>query len=318
MPGDEKPTHAAPVAIVVTGPTAVGKTSVAIGLARALDAEIISMDSRLVFRGLDIGTDKPALEERVGTPHHLIDVADPGDRFTAADFTERCRALIGEISARGRTPILAGGTLLYLAALTKGFDFRGVDRSEEIRTRLEAEADERGTAAMRRELALANPAAAAKIHPNDRYRILRALEVSRVAGTPLAGENPPPPPLRLLTVALHRPREILYAAINKRAEWMYNNGLIEETEKVLREHPCSRELLENVIGYAQALGVLEGRISKLEAMEETRKRTRHFARRQMIWLRRVENATWVSLSGETADTVRDLASFIKGGQGAPA
>lgn len=304
-------------AVVIAGPTAVGKTGISIPVAKALGAEIISMDSRLVYRGLDIGTDKPGEEERGGVPHHLIDVAAPGERFTVADFTRECREAMAEISRRGRLPLIVGGTFLYLNALRKGFNFCDTDRDPEVRKELEEEAGERGTEAMHGELAAMDPESAGRIHPNDRYRILRALEVLRATGTPpsagrkAAVDNRQPPP-RLLVTALYLPRNILCERINKRVDSMYNRKLIGETEKILKESSQARELLSNVIGYAQALRVLEGRTTLEEAIEETKKETRHFARRQMVWLRGMEDVTWVNTQGKSAaETASELADYIK-------
>ncbi|MFH1538675.1 MAG: tRNA (adenosine(37)-N6)-dimethylallyltransferase MiaA [bacterium] len=301
--------------VVIAGTTAVGKTGISIPVAKALDAEIISMDSRLVYRGLDIGTDKPGEKERGGVPHHLIDVAGPGERFTVADFTAGCREAGASIRGRGKLPLIVGGTFLYLNALMKGFNFCGTDRDPGVRGELEAEADERGTEAMHAELAAMDPESAGRIHPNDRYRILRALEVLRITGTPPSASREKAegePPLKLLVIALYLPRNILYERINKRVDNMYNRGLIKETEGILKERPQARSFLSNVIGYAQALHVIEGLKTLEEATEETKKETRHFARRQMTWLRAMDGITWVNLNGKpAADTATELADYIR-------
>jgi tRNA dimethylallyltransferase len=297
-------------AIVLTGPTAVGKTDLSLALAHALDAEIISLDSRPVYRGMDLGTAKPTHEERESVPHHMIDILDPGERFTVADFIDRSVRYVRDIRARGRAPLFVGGTCMYLNALLNGYAFADMDMDPGVREDLEQRADTLGAPALHEELRAEDPEAAARIHPNDRQRIVRALEVFLSTGETLTKRNRRtalqdvrPPELRRLRVfGLCRPREILYERINKRATLMYNNGLIAETRTVLERRPDAEFFLQHVIGYAEALGTLRGELSQIEAERETAKATRSFARRQIIWFRRMRGITWLNRETVSAQT----------------
>lgn len=301
-------------AVVVTGPTAVGKTDLCLDLARALGAEIICLDSRTLYRGMDIGTAKPAPDERAAVPHHLLDVADPGERFTAADFLDRAAECARDIRGRGALPLFAGGTCMYLNALLNGFSFADLDIEPEVRADLERRADVLGAPALHAELAAADPEAAARIHPNDRRRIVRALEVFLATGQTLTGRNrraaagdSRPANLRRLRVfGLCRPREILHQRINKRAELMYNKGLVAETRSLLARHPEAAPFLQGVIGYADALKVLSGDMSQSQAETQTAQATRSFARRQIIWFRRLRRISWLNRETVSANTAVSL------------
>ena len=301
-------------ALILTGPTGVGKSHLAIQIADHIPAEIISMDSRLVYRRMDIGTDKPTREERLNVPHHLIDIVDPGERFTVADFSTSCQRLVEEIRGRGRFPVIVGGTCMYLHALREGYNFCGADSDAAHRRQLASELKEKGSPAMHSKLQQIDPAAANKIHPNDEYRILRAMEIYHLTGSPPSklrnqeGEITKPR-FRYLTVALFMLRKILYEKINKRVDTIYNMGLINETEELMGNFPEAVDWLSGVIGYSQAKGVIEGKKSKEEAIDETKKETRHFARRQMIWFRRLRDIVWIYADGKGgADMLCEIRS----------
>ena len=299
-------------AIVLTGPTAVGKTELSLGLARALNAEIISLDSRLVYRGMDIGTAKPTAQEQARTPHHLIDVTDPGARFTVSDYIRQAADMCADITARGRTPLFVGGTLMYLNAMIKGFAFGELDQDPDVRNELEQRAAKTGAPALHQELEKVDPVSAGRIHPNDARRIVRALEIYRVTGQTMTERNRDAKrenPFRNITIfGLCRDRDFLNKIINERTMIIYNKGLIEETRRVLEQWPAAEPFLTEVIGYADALRVIEGEYSREQAIEATQKATRAFAKRQFTWFRRMRGVTWLNL--DLMDTDAGMA-FVR-------
>jgi tRNA dimethylallyltransferase len=291
---------------VICGATASGKTELGIMLAENVGGEIVSMDSRQIYRGMDVGTAKPTAEEQARARHHLIDVADPGERYTAADFVAGARTAIRDIIARDRIPIIVGGTPFYLSALLGGFEFCGVDSDPDYRERLREEAGREGTAALHARLAAADPAAAERIHTNDLFRIVRALEILKVAGVPPSslraqGAAPADSEFGYRVFCLYTPRKILYERINKRVEFMYNRGLIGETKSVLETFPSARGFLTKTIGYAQSLDFIEGLLDLDGAADETRKQTRRFAKRQLTWLRALSGAVWLNTDAGEGD-----------------
>jgi tRNA dimethylallyltransferase len=299
---------------VICGPTASGKTSLGIALAEHIGGEIISMDSRQIFRRLDIGTAKPAADELARVPHHLIDIVEPGERFTVADFVTRAHDTIRDINSRGKRPVIVGGTPLYLSALLGDFDFCEVDSDPEYRDALKEEAARLGSGVLHERLRAADPESAVKIHANNIFRIIRALEILHVTGEP-------PSRLRTQSVAsparseitglsfrvfcLYLPREKLYNIINKRTVVMYNMGLAGEIRSVIEDNLPVREFLKKIIGYAECLTYLDGEVTLEHAVAETQKRTRRFAKRQMTWLRALEGVTWLS-AGDMDAAVRFL------------
>jgi len=292
---------------VICGPTASGKTKLGIALAERAGGEIISMDSRQIYKRLDIGTAKPAAGELARVPHHLIDIVEPGERFTVADFVARAHECIRDIAARGRRPVIVGGSPFYLSALLGDFDFCEVDADPEYRDALNDEAARRGSGVLHERLRAADPAAAGKIHANDLFRIVRALEILHVTGEPpsrfrtqsvSAPGRAPDSGISFRVFCLYVPRKILYDGINKRAVIMYNMGLADEIRSVLAGNPSAREFLKKIIGYGECLSYLDGETTLEQAVAETRKRTRRFAKRQLTWLRALEGATWLNAGAE--------------------
>jgi tRNA dimethylallyltransferase len=284
-----------PPAICLMGPTASGKTRLAIDLALALDGEIISVDSALVYRGMDIGTAKPDLAERRGVPHHLIDILDPAEAYSTGRFRAEALDLMQGITARGRLPILAGGTMLYFNALCHGIsDLPEAD--PEVRRQLDAEATERGWAALHAELAQVDPAAAARIHPNDPQRIHRALEVYRLTGVSLtalcAATQAPPPPFDLVKlVVAPADRPALHERIRLRFLEMLERGLVEEVERLRQRGDLNPGLPSiRAVGYRQVWAYLAGEYGYEAMVERAVIATRQFAKRQFTWLRREEDA----------------------------
>lgn len=297
--------------VVLTGPTAVGKTELSLLLAESLGAEIVSLDSRLVYRGLDVGTAKPTADERARVPHHLIDIADPGERFTVSDYMERAGRAAADIRARGRVPLFVGGTCMYLTAMLRGYALGGLDHDEGVRAALQRRIDTEGAAALHAELAAADPESAARIHPNNVRRVIRALEVLAVTGCSMSERNSETPATpaeflgRTAVFGLARQRNNLKEKINERTDIMYNKGLMDETRRVLESRRDAGVFLAGVIGYAEAARCVAEDITEHEAREITKRNTRAFAKRQLTWFRGMRDVVWLNL--DLIDTDAALA-----------
>jgi len=277
---------AAPL-VAVVGPTAAGKSALALKLARARSGEIVSCDSLQVYRGLDIGSAKPTPSERAEVRHHLVDVADPGEPFSAAAYARLARAALVDVAARGRLAVVAGGTGLYLRALLQGL-FEGPSRDEALRRRLEGLAERFGDARLHRLLARVDPEAAVRIRARDRVRVVRALEVYHLTGRPISeGQRGGAAPLRGfrgLVVGLDPDRAALREAVQARTREMLARGLIEEARGLVERHgPHLRPL--GSIGYRQAVAVVRGEMSPEEAEASIVTETMRFAKRQRTWFR---------------------------------
>jgi tRNA dimethylallyltransferase len=284
-----------PPLLVVAGPTASGKTALAVALAERLGGEVVSADSQQLYRGLDVGTAKPTAAERAAVPHHLLDVVAPGEGMDAARFVALADAAIADIAARRRVPIVAGGTGLYVRALLHGVvDAPGRDPA--LRARLEEEAARLGRPALHARLAAVDPDAAARIRPNDLVRVVRALEIA--AGGRTQTElfaahrfQADRYPARIL--ALDLPREVLHARIDRRVTAMFAGGLLDEV-RALAERFGAAVPPKLPIGYAEALACLRGDLEVEEAIRQVQVATRRYARRQVIWLRREPGVEWVA------------------------
>jgi tRNA dimethylallyltransferase len=293
-----------PLMPVVLGPTASGKSALAIALARELDGEIVNFDSVQVYRGFDIGAAKTPLEERQGVPHHLLDVLDPAERCSAGDFSRLGRKALAEISGRGKSPVLAGGTGFYLRALLEGLS-AGPARDESLRERLEGIA-RRGR--LHRLLTRLDPAAAERIHPNDTPKLVRAVEVCILARRPLSRVHADKPePLegyRVVRLGLDPPREALYERINLRSRAMFESGLLDEVRGLLEAGTPRDAWAFGALGYRQALACVDGDIGLEDAVEQTARATRNYAKRQLTWFRRQETGTiWLGGFGDQPQVI---------------
>jgi tRNA dimethylallyltransferase len=281
--------------IVLAGPTASGKTALAVELARRLDGEIVGADSQQVYRSLDVGTAKPSRAERAAVPHHLLDVVEPGEGMDAARFVALADAAIAGIRARGRVPLVVGGTGLYLRALLHGV-IEAPGRDPALRSRLEAEALALGRPALHARLAAVDPAAAARILPNDLVRIVRALEIAASGTTQSAlhaAHAFAPERHRALFLALDPPRPLLHQRIDARVEAMFREGLLDEARGLLERF--GTQLPERLpIGYAEAAAVVRGTLPLDQAIRQVQAAHRRYARRQVIWLRREPNVEWIA------------------------
>jgi len=289
--------------LVITGQTAGGKERLAVAVAEAVGGEIVSADSMKVYRGMDIGTAKATADLRRSVPHHLLDVADPCETFSTALWVRMADAALADIHARGRTPIVSGGTPLYLKALLEGM-FEGPAADAAIRDRLKSEAELRGTPELHERLAKIDPAAAARIHPNDLRRIVRALEIWELTGTPISelqsqwGSRRPR--YRPLVVALRRDREDLTRRIQDRVARMIDAGLVEEVRSLVARPGGLARGPRQAVGYAEVLEFLDGRATWEETVAAIVAHTRQFARRQTTWISRFEGVVWLDVAPEIA------------------
>lgn len=291
-----------PLAVLLLGPTGSGKTALSLELGERFGGEIVSCDSVAVYRGMDLGTAKPTKEEQARLPHHLIDVADPDQPFTAGEYSRRARAALREIDGRGRLPIVTGGTGLYLRALTEGL-FAGPERQQELRARLQKSRQRHGEAWLHRLLGRLDPASAARIHANDAAKLIRAIEVCLAACQPLSQvmARDPLTGFRLLRIGLNPPRQELYARLNQRCAEMFANGLVEETRGLLERYGPVKAL--DSLGYRQALRVLTGNLSEEAAIEAAQQGHRNYAKRQLTWFRREPEVHWIAGFGDEPETV---------------
>lgn len=298
---------------ILTGQTASGKSGVALCLAKAVGAEIISVDSMKVYRGLDIGTAKPSPSARSEVPFHLVDIVAPQDTFTLVRYLDLARAAAEEIESRGRFPLFVGGTPLYLRGLIYGI-FEGPGADWALRKDLEARARRDGPEALHAELRRLDPRAADRLHPNDLKRVIRAIEVASLTGRPISEQQrqyPAPAGQAALCrmAALRRGDEDLRARIRKRVRRMFDQGFVEEVRRVLAEGPLSRTA-EKAIGYAAVADYINGRMSLDECMDAVERQTWRLARKQRTWLKSFPDVRWVDArpdepAEETAERARD-------------
>ena len=283
----------------IVGPTASGKTDLALALAERLPVEIVVADSRQVYRGMDIGTAKPDARARALVPHHLVDVVDPDEPFTVADWLERARRVVAEIAARGRMPLLVGGTGLYVSALVDGHDYAAQPWSPEVRHRLGDELEADGLDPLVARLRDLDPSAAEAIDVRNPRRVLRALERAEVVGGGVIPRAEPYPG-RVALIGVERPREVLYRRIDERAAWLFANGLLYEV-RALRANGYGPDLRPMTgHGYAEATAVLAGEWTLERAVESTARRTRQYAKRQLTWFRRDPRLLWIAADDRPA------------------
>ena len=297
-------THKPPL-VAIVGPTATGKSALGIALARRFNGEVVACDSTAVYRGFDIGTDKVPLDQQQGIPHHMVDVADPTEAYSAARYATEAAAVIRDITARGRLPILVGGTGLYYRALTRGF-FPGPARHPDLRARLERIADKKGSERLHALLARVDPDSAVRIQPRDRKRLIRALEVYYVTGRPLtehfADTKSPLPEYVVTAFALQIPAEMTAERVAKRVEAQFDQGILDEVRALLaRGVPPTAHPFTGLV-YRQVMEHFAGVRDEAATRELIVRENRKYSRRQLIWFRKEPNLQWIHAAGERADT----------------
>lgn len=302
-----------PHAIFLMGPTASGKTALSVQLAQALNGEIISVDSALVFRGMDIGTAKPSQKERGGIPHHLIDILDPAESFSTGQFRNRALNLMADISSRGKIPILVGGTMLYFNALNSGLAVLP-EANTEIRSKLDHDLEQLGKEALHKRLAKVDPEAAARIHPNDPQRVQRALEVFEISGRPLTSffteaQAQDIPYQKIKLIVAPQDRVILHDIIARRFMQMLEQGFIDEVEALYRRGDLTEKMPSiRAVGYRQAWSYLKGEYDLETMTEKAIVATRQLAKRQFTWLRREADA--ISFQTGQADLLTKVLKTV--------
>lgn len=295
--------------IIICGPTGIGKTSVAIKIAREVNGEIVSADSMQIYNYMDIGTAKPTPEEQSQVRHHIIDIVDPDENFDAAKFTHRAHEKIAELHTRGIAPLVVGGTGLYIKALTHGlFDARTVDLN--IRKRLNQEAAIFGTAFLHNRLAACDPDASDRIHPNDTYRIVRALEMVEATGKTISKHQQDhgftDKRYRVIKIGLKTERKALYDRINQRVDAMIEKGLVDEVKDLLNRGYAENLKSMQSIGYRHMADFLKGRLSWDEALRTLKRDTRRYAKRQMTWFNADSEIVW-----KEPDQTEDITIRVK-------
>jgi len=283
--------------IVITGPTASGKTAMSVEVAKVLGAEIVNADSMQIYKYMDIGTAKPTVEERQGIPHHLIDIINPDEQFSVARYCECAKLAIDSIHAKGKPAVMVGGTGLYVDSLVNNIQFSEIEPDEEYRAKTDALAEEKGNEYIYNMLVEIDPDSANKISVSDRKRIIRALEVYHLTGKTITWHNEQsrsvPSPYNTTMFAIDVAREILYDKINRRVDIMMDMGLVEEVKSIVDMGIGKDTTAMQAIGYKEIVQYLDGEISIEEAVDKIKQGSRRYAKRQLTWYRRNEKVNWV-------------------------
>lgn len=301
--------------IILTGPTAVGKTKASIGLAKAIGGEIISADSMQVYRHMDIGSAKITKEEMADVPHYLIDVLEPEEEFHVVRFQQMAKAAMADIYSRGKIPIIVGGTGFYIQALLYDIDFTENEGDSVYREKLEALAKEKGAAYLHGQLAMVDPKSAEEIHANNIKRVIRALEFYHQTGQKISEHNErerqKESPYQFCYFVLNDRRECLYERIDQRVDQMIRNGLVQEVQ-TLKERGCTKQMVSmQGLGYKEVFSYLEGDCSLEEAVYIIKRDTRHFAKRQLTWFKRERDVIWVQKDELNYDDKKLLQSLLE-------
>lgn len=285
--------------LVIVGPTAIGKTALSIHLAKRFQGEILSGDSMQIYREMDIGTAKASPEEQMEVPHHMIDIIDPDHLFSVQEYQHLAREKIAQIASRGHYPILVGGTGLYIEAVVHSYHMPHVEENLDLRQELDSFAETYGNEALHARLVEIDPVSAVKLHPNDRRRVIRAIEVYRMTGKPLSElKSKKESPYKPLWIGLTMPRDQLYERINQRVDLMIELGLVEEVKR-LKERGYHLGLTSmQAIGYKEIMRYLQGEISLELAIDMIKQGTRKYAKRQLSWFRRLQEIHWYDVTEE--------------------
>ncbi|UVI27699.1 tRNA (adenosine(37)-N6)-dimethylallyltransferase MiaA [Paenibacillus spongiae] len=312
---NETAPHTKPKLLVLIGPTAVGKTRTSLDIAKAWNAEIISGDSMQVYRGMDIGTAKIKPEEREGIPHHLIDILEPVEPFSVADFQERCTALIADITKRGKLPFIVGGTGLYVESVAYGYGFADVGSDEAYREEMQQFADRYGAGALHDKLRAIDPDSACRLHMNDQRRIIRALEIYHLTGVTLSEQlegQKKTSPYELCIVGLMTDRKLLYERINRRVDAMIEAGLVAEVQGLLDRGVSPGAIAMQGLGYKEIIAYLQGLYTLEAAVELLKRDTRRYAKRQLSWFRHMKDIAWIDVSENLDENLKVIHAIIAG------
>lgn len=304
--------------VVITGPTATGKSDIGVRAAARVGGEIVSADSMLVYRGMDIGTAKPSISQMGGIPHHLIDIVEPDQEYNVALFQQQARHIIKDIMSRDKIPFLVGGTGLYIRAVIDDYDFSDTEGNESYRKALQNEAVENGPESLYKRLSEVDPLAAAKLHPRDVRRVIRALEVYQHTGRPISSyhtlDQPGQQSYNLLMFGLTMDRETLYRRIEQRVDLMLAAGLVEEVKKLINMGFSTELSSMRGLGYKEIAAHLNGEMSLNQAVDILKRNTRRFAKRQMTWYRRDDRLKWfdVDQCGGPEFIVQEITRKVEG------
>lgn len=302
--------------LVIVGPTAVGKTALSIDLAKQLNGEIISGDSMQVYRGMDIGTAKITPDEMESIPHYLIDILDPDQPYSVAEFQQEAKRLITSINAREKLPMIVGGTGLYIQSVIYEYQFSEAPKDEVLRQEWEEFAQVHGKEALHLRLQEVDPITAERLHSNDVKRVIRALEIYQLTGKPMADfqKRSPESPYQLCLLGLTMERSLLYERINHRVDVMMSQGLVKEVERLLENGYLSSLTSMQGIGYKEVVQYLEGKIPMDEAVELIKKNSRNFAKRQLTWFRSMKDIHWLDMTnaGDRLSLVENIRTFVAG------
>ena len=300
--------------IAIVGPTASGKTALSVELAKLIDGEVINGDSTQVYKGLDIGTAKITAEEMEGIPHHMFDIKEPTDTFSVAEYQAEVRKWINDIQSRGKIPIIAGGTGLYVQSVLYDFRFTEEASDLEVRARLEQELEEQGADYLYEKLVAQDPVGAEKIHPNNHRRIVRALEIIEVTGKTKGAHEQNAGNKALfnhLLIGLDMDRDVLYERIDRRCDMMMDQGFLEEAEALWQRGIRDTQSVQ-AIGYRELYLYLEDQITLEDAIAIIKKGTRNYAKRQMTYFRNKLDVTWVDAQQGTEENLKEISVILKG------
>ncbi len=304
--------------IVIVGPTASGKTNLSIELAKRMNGEIISADSMQIYKYMDIGTAKPTEEEMQGITHYLIDEVLPSEDFNVVRFKEFAERYIDNILEKGKQPIVAGGTGLYISSLINNISFSESESDWELRETLKKEAEELGSEYLHKKLQEVDPASALSIHPNNVKRVIRALEVYYQTQKPISYHNEIsrsiPPRYQFVLVGLNMDRQVLYERINKRVDIMIQNGLVDEVKRLVDLGYADSIISMQGIGYKEILEFLRNNITQEQAIENIKQGTRRYAKRQITWFKRINGIRWFNIdnSGNNISVINEIFEYVKG------
>ncbi len=286
--------------IVIAGPTASGKTGLSVEVAKQLHTEVVSADSMQIYRGMNVGTAKVTADEMCGVPHHMIDIVSPMENYNVSRYVEDAKPIVDSVLAKGKIPVIAGGTGLYINSLVYGYDLAPIPGDEAVREEITKLYEEKGGEFLLEELRKIDPKTADRLHPNNARRLIRALEVYRISGTTISEQEErtknAPKPYDVKFFVLDTDRDKLYERINRRVDVMLENGLVEEVKNLLEQGIPKTNTSMQAIGYKEIVEYLDGYLTLDEAVEKLKMESRRYAKRQLTWFRRNEGAIWLEAS----------------------